>query len=49
MWTPKGFIDETIEKVKDEIKDEKAVIALSGGVDSSVTALFFHWASRIMP
>ena len=39
MWTPKGFIDETIEKVKDEIKDEKAVIALSGGVDSSVCSV----------
>ncbi|WP_042708382.1 glutamine-hydrolyzing GMP synthase [Methanobrevibacter wolinii] len=39
MWTPKGFIDEAIEKVKDEIKDEKAVIALSGGVDSSVCSV----------
>ena len=39
MFTPKGFIDEAIENVKETIQDEKAVIALSGGVDSSVCSV----------
>jgi GMP synthase (glutamine-hydrolysing) len=39
MFTPKSFIEESVKKVKDEIQDEKAVIALSGGVDSSVCSV----------
>ena len=39
MFTPKGFIDEAIKNVKETIQDEKAVIALSGGVDSSVCSV----------
>ncbi|KZX13490.1 glutamine-hydrolyzing GMP synthase [Methanobrevibacter filiformis] len=39
MLNPKDFIKETIKKIKDEIKDEKAIIALSGGVDSSVCSV----------
>ncbi|AGN16851.1 glutamine-hydrolyzing GMP synthase [Methanobrevibacter sp. AbM4] len=39
MFTPKGFIDEAIKNVKETIQDDKAVIALSGGVDSSVCSV----------
>ena len=39
MFTPKGFIDEAIKNVKETIQDEKAYIALSGGVDSSVCSV----------
>lgn len=39
MLSPKEFIDDAITKIKDEIQDEKAVIALSGGVDSSVCSV----------
>ena len=39
MFTPKGFIDEAIKNVKETIQDEKAVIAFSGGVDSSVCSV----------
>ncbi|WP_295721814.1 glutamine-hydrolyzing GMP synthase [uncultured Methanobrevibacter sp.] len=39
MLSPKEFIDDAITKIKEEIQDEKAVIALSGGVDSSVCSV----------
>jgi GMP synthase (glutamine-hydrolysing) len=33
-----AFVDEAVEEIRDEIGDANAVIALSGGVDSSVAA-----------
>ena len=33
MLGPKEFIEDAITKIKDQIGDEKAIIALSGGVD----------------
>jgi len=44
MFEPKKFIKEAGEKLKKEIGDEKAIIALSGGVDSSCAALLAHRA-----
>ena len=38
-WTMEDFIDKAVAEVKREIDGEKAIIALSGGVDSSVTAV----------
>jgi len=39
MLNPSEFIRESIQIIKEEIGDEKAVIALSGGVDSSVCSV----------
>ena len=39
MLNPIEFIKESIQKIKEEIGDEKAIIALSGGVDSSVCSV----------
>lgn len=39
MLDPADFIRESITKIKEEIRDGKAVIALSGGVDSSVASV----------
>lgn len=39
MLNPEEFIEESIQKIKDTIGDEKAIIALSGGVDSSVCSV----------
>ena len=39
MFKPDKFIEEAITKIKNEIGDEKAIIALSGGVDSSVCSV----------
>ncbi|MCR4426817.1 MAG: glutamine-hydrolyzing GMP synthase [Firmicutes bacterium] len=38
-WTPGSFIEETIAAIRRQIGDDRAVCALSGGVDSSVAAL----------
>ncbi|WP_304124795.1 glutamine-hydrolyzing GMP synthase [Methanosphaera cuniculi] len=39
MMDTEKFIKESIENIKDEVKDEKVIIALSGGVDSSVASV----------
>ncbi|WP_306642545.1 glutamine-hydrolyzing GMP synthase [Sanyastnella coralliicola] len=43
-WTPQSFIDETVGKLKDKIGNDKVVLGLSGGVDSSVAAVLLHQA-----
>lgn len=37
-WTPAHFVSETVEKLKQQIGDKKVIMALSGGVDSTVAA-----------
>ena len=44
MFNAEKFIEETIPKLKDEIKGEKALIAFSGGVDSAVCATLVYKA-----
>ncbi|MBD8387521.1 glutamine-hydrolyzing GMP synthase [Dysgonomonas sp. BGC7] len=43
-WSPASFIDSTVEELKSQIGDDKVILALSGGVDSSVTAVLLHRA-----
>lgn len=43
-WTPASFIHETVERIKNEVGDKKVVMALSGGVDSTVAATLIHRA-----
>ncbi len=43
-WTPASFIATTIEELKEQLGDDKVILALSGGVDSSVTAVLLHRA-----
>ncbi|ADY52491.1 GMP synthase, large subunit [Pseudopedobacter saltans DSM 12145] len=43
-WTPFAFADETIASLKEQLGNDKVVLALSGGVDSSVAALLLHKA-----
>ena len=44
MLGPKEFIEDAIQKIKDQIGAEKAIIALSGGVDSSVCSVLVQEA-----
>ena len=44
MVDPESFIDEKIEEIREEVGDANAVIALSGGVDSSTAAALAHEA-----
>ncbi|MBA3899978.1 MAG: glutamine-hydrolyzing GMP synthase, partial [Bacteroidetes bacterium] len=41
-WTPDSFVDTTIAELKQKIGNDKVVLGLSGGVDSSVAALLLH-------
>ncbi len=43
-WTPAHFINDTIAQLKEMIGDKKVVMALSGGVDSTVAATLIHRA-----
>ncbi|MGL6178755.1 MAG: glutamine-hydrolyzing GMP synthase [Tannerellaceae bacterium] len=43
-WTPASFIDETVQLLKNQLGDDKVILGLSGGVDSSVTAVLLHKA-----
>ena len=43
-WTMGSFLDESIERISRQVGDNKVLLALSGGVDSSVTALLLHRA-----
>ncbi len=43
-WTMGSFIDEACARVRKQVGDQKVVLALSGGVDSSVTAALLHKA-----
>lgn len=43
-WTPASFIESTIAELKSKIGNDKVVLGLSGGVDSSVTAVLLHRA-----
>ena len=43
-WTPESFIESTIAWLREKIGDEKVVLGLSGGVDSSVAGILLHQA-----
>lgn len=43
-WTPAHFITDTVNSLKERIGDKKVIMALSGGVDSTVAATLIHRA-----
>src|SRR5471032_2008337 len=44
LWTPAKIIEDAIERLRVQIGDDHVILGLSGGVDSSVTALLIHRA-----
>ncbi|MGZ4042477.1 MAG: glutamine-hydrolyzing GMP synthase, partial [Bacteroidia bacterium] len=43
-WTPVSFIETTVSQLKKQLGDDKVILGLSGGVDSSVAAMLLHKA-----
>ena len=41
-WTPQSFIEATTSSIRKKVGNDKVLCALSGGVDSSVTAALLH-------
>ncbi|MDC7715543.1 glutamine-hydrolyzing GMP synthase [Vogesella sp. LYT5W] len=43
-WTMPNYIEEAVQKIRDQVGDEEVILGLSGGVDSSVAAALIHRA-----
>ena len=43
-WTPDSFVDSTVKSIQDKVGNDKVVLGLSGGVDSTVAAVLLHKA-----
>ncbi len=43
-WTPDSFVESTVRDLREKLGDDKVVLGLSGGVDSTVAAVLLHRA-----
>lgn len=43
-WTPRSFVEQAIEEIRERVGSERVILGLSGGVDSSVAAALIHRA-----
>ncbi|MCT4613954.1 MAG: glutamine-hydrolyzing GMP synthase [Marinifilaceae bacterium] len=43
-WTPDSFIESTVAELKEKLQDDRVILGLSGGVDSTVAAMLLHRA-----
>jgi GMP synthase (glutamine-hydrolysing) len=43
-WTPDAFVETTVSQLTKQLGDDKVILGLSGGVDSSVAAFLLHKA-----
>ena len=43
-WSMKSFVRQAVEEIRQQVGNEKVILGLSGGVDSSVAAVLLHKA-----
>jgi GMP synthase (glutamine-hydrolysing) len=43
-WTMLNYLDQAVQEIREQVGDEKVILGLSGGVDSSVAAALIHRA-----
>ena len=43
-WTPDSFVDSTVAELKEKLGNDKVVLGLSGGVDSTIAGVLLHKA-----
>lgn len=44
LWTPEKIIEDAVARLREQIGEDHVILGLSGGVDSSVTAMLLHRA-----
>ena len=44
LWTPANIVEDAVARVREQVGQEKVLLGLSGGVDSSVVAALLHRA-----
>lgn len=44
LWTPAKIIEDAVMRIRQQVGDNRVILGLSGGVDSSVTAMLLHRA-----
>ena len=47
-WTPASFVEETVSELKEKIGNDKVILGLSGGVDSTVAGMLLNKAIGII-
>ncbi|MEM6965200.1 MAG: glutamine-hydrolyzing GMP synthase [Bacteroidota bacterium] len=43
-WTPAHFVEDTVQQLQKQLDNDKVLMAISGGVDSTVGAMLLHQA-----
>ncbi len=43
-WTPDSFVETTVKELKEKLGEDRVILGLSGGVDSTVAAMLLHKA-----
>ncbi len=44
LWTPESFVESTVAWIRNKVGEDRVVLGLSGGVDSSVAGMLMHKA-----
>ncbi|MBW1935813.1 MAG: GMP synthase (glutamine-hydrolyzing), partial [Deltaproteobacteria bacterium] len=44
LWTMSSFVERTIKDLKERVGKERVICGISGGVDSTITAVLLHKA-----